>query len=125
MGLLLKLIPEPYASLLLAAAVAVAWLYGDLTGSAREAQKAEIARLDQTVTVMEQQRDAAVAIQTQMAQRLSEVRAESLQRKTTTDELIQQLREKPAGAGCILDDARRLRLQKIRIGSPRADSGAR
>lgn len=125
MKLLTLIIPEPWLSLGIIAALFAAWFYGDLSGSSREAQKAEIASLTSTVAALEQQRDAAVAIQTQMAQRLSEVRAESLQRKKVTDDLVQQLRAKPAAAGCILDDARRLRLQAIRIGHPRADSGAR
>lgn len=132
MGLLLKLIPEPYATLLLAAAVAAAWLYGDLTGSSRQAQRAEIERqkvkvaeLMETVSAMDRQRQAALEIQTKMAERLSEVRAESLQRKKVTDDLVQQLRAKPAAASCLLDDARRLRLQAIRIGPAGSHSGAR
>ncbi|CAM5764684.1 hypothetical protein [Bosea minatitlanensis] len=132
MSLLLKLIPEPYATLLLAAAVAVAWLYGDLTGSARQAQKAEIARqkseiatLSQTVETMERQRQAAIEIQTKMAQRLSEVRVESQKREKQTNDLVEQLRAKPAAGACLLDDARRLRLQAIRIGPAGAHSGAR
>lgn len=125
MSLLLRLIPEPWATLLLLGALAAAWLYGDLTGGAREKQAAEISRLHQTVSAMERQRDAALDIQTKMAQRLSEVRAESLQREKETDDLIDQLRAAPAADSCLLDDARRLRLKSIRIGPARANPAAR
>lgn len=125
MGLLLRLIPEPYATLLLAGAVFLAWLYGDLTGSARQAQREQITTLNQTVSAMQRQRDAAVEIQTQMATRLSEVRAESVQREKETDDLVEQLRAKPAAQSCLLDDDRRMRLRSIRIGSPGPHPAAR
>lgn len=125
MGLLLKLIPEPWATLLMIGAVVAAWLYGDLSGGERQAQKDKIARLDQTVTAMERQRDASVEIQTKMAQRLAELRGASLQREKETNDLVEQLRAKTPADSCILDDAQRLRLRSIRIGPARADTGAR
>lgn len=125
MRLLLALIPEPWLSLGVVGAVLLAWLYGDLSGSARQAQREKLASLEQTMAAVERQRDAAVEIQTQMATRLSQARAESSQREKATDDLIEKLRVQPVASVCVLDDARRLRLRSIRIGSARANPAAR
>lgn len=151
MKLLSALIPEPWLSLGIVAALLAALFYGDLTGSAREAQRAELARqkdrvaeLTRTVAAIERQRAASVEIQTKMALRLSDFRAQSLQREKDTDDLVEQIRAESAererhtaevasqaGAfpplpdGCILNDSRRMRLRAIPVGPARADPGAR
>lgn len=125
MKLLTLIIPEPWLSLGIVAAVLAAWFYGDLTGSSRQAQRDKLAGLEQTVATMKRERDAALAIQTQMATRLSEVRAESTQREKDADDLIEKLRAQPVASVCLLDDARRVRLRSIKIGPARADPAAR
>jgi len=113
-------------SLLIGAAAGIALLVGAYqTGVLAERKRGEAATLRATVEIMKRQQDAALTIQTQMAERVAQLRATTLEREETTDEIIKGLRARPAAAACLLSDAERLRVRSIPIGRARADSRSR
>lgn len=114
---LLAFIPEPWGSLVLVAVVFGAWAYGDITGRGSARQAAEIERLEASVQRAKEDRDASLAVQLGMAERLSELRAVNVERETTTNDLIAKIRK--AGNRCHVSDDIRVQLLRIRIGPPR------
>lgn len=104
----------------IAAAVVLALFAAYQTGVRGERKRGEAASLRQTIAVMQRNAEVSLDIQTRMAQRLAALRIEEQEQDVRVDALIADIERRPAGA-CILDDARRLRLQSIRIGRPSVD----
>jgi hypothetical protein len=118
---LLRFVPEPWLSLGLIAALFVAYLYGNVTGTGTERLKQEHAKLQETNAALVRQRDASLEIQTKMAQSMSSLRLQQQDRAKVTDAVIAEIEKGPSTGACVLDDARRLRLQSIRIGPSRTN----
>ncbi|AEI71082.1 hypothetical protein [EBPR siphovirus 2] len=125
MSFLLRFIPEPWGTIGLVLLVLAAYAYGNITGTGTERLRQETAKLTATIATMQRQADAALDIQTRMAQRLAELRASEQAHDATVDTLIKEIESRPAIGACVLDDARRLRLQSIRIGHPPANQRRR
>lgn len=90
------------------------------TGVNAERKRGEAVALRQTIATMKRQAEVSLDIQTRMAQRLAALRVAEQEQDVRVDALIADIERRSAGA-CILNDARRLRLQSIRIGRPSVD----
>lgn len=113
-------------ALLIGAAAGIALLIGVYqTGVSAERKRGEAAGLRAAVETMKRQQDAALTIQTRMAERMAQLRLAAREREETTDEIIAGLRARPAAAACLLSDAERLQLRSIAIGRARTNPRSR
>ena len=74
--LLLRFIPEPYATLALGAAIICAYLYGSVTGTSSERTRNQVALLTAQNKVLTQDLVNASRIQQEVAQEASDARSE-------------------------------------------------
>lgn len=111
---LLAFIPEPWGSLALVAVIFGAWAYGDISGRGSAKQAAEIKRLEASVQRAKEDRDASLAVQLGMAERLSELRLASQERKEKTRGIVSDIQS--GSNRCVVPDSLRMRLLTIRIG---------
>jgi hypothetical protein len=123
MSLLLRLIPEPWASALLAGTVLLAYAYGNITGVGSERLRNTSAILEARNRELTTDLANAISMQTQMANRVAEVRAANTELQKRGIE-IEKSSSTPQGK-CTISDADRVRLQSIRIGRPQARPNAR
>lgn len=107
-----------WADIALAVLLLAVWAYGDITGKGSERQKNEIEKLTNTVKILTEQRDTTLAIQTKMAETMSDLRLKVQARKDQVSVVVEQIKAAPSSGACLLSDAQRLRLRTIRIGSP-------
>ncbi len=115
MKYILALIPEPWASAILAGALLIAYTYGNVTGKGTERLKNTVANLTAQNEQLTKDYNAAISIQTAMALRVSEVRAENIELARQGADLEKRFSTAPGGK-CVLSDADRLSIKSIRIG---------
>lgn len=108
---LLRLIPEPWATLGLGVAFFLAYLYGSVTGTSSERTRNQVAILTQQNKVLTQDLNSASRIQQEIAQEASDARGEIELLKGRGAKLANDLKAKSSGP-CDFSNAERLRIQR-------------
>ncbi len=121
MGLILRFIPEPWASMIIVGAILFAYIYGNVTGTGSERLKNSVAILTAEKKFLTESLDNAMAIQLRIANASSDnrLKAEELRAKGTS---LEKMFAGPSVGRCNLTDTERMRITGIRIGARRNTS---
>lgn len=107
---ILRLIPEPYATIVVVAAISLAYLYGNVTGKGSERTRNAVEQLTRQNIALTKDLIDGSRLQQEIAQEASDARGEIELLKVRGARLEQYFKDK--SSGCYLSPAERLRIEQ-------------